>query len=202
MKIVQQPLTAVIAAALAFFQCVDLSCASEPVDTTSVKLRAGRFAVGISAQGMAGDLEGSDGKVVPGAVGAAEVRYGTNRWALSQPKPITGLGDTATVEYDLPGKPAIQVSIQYRLQSEGKAVVLAREVAVRADSAVAGGLDRLRAELAGKAAHQHVASATRWHGGQAGHKAGGLQFPGATTPNITRAFPSRWSHIKTPMHAA
>ena len=134
----QQPLTAVFAAALAFSQWVDLSCASEPDETTSVKLRAGRFAVGISAQGMAGDLERSDGKVVPGAGGAAEVRYGTNRWALSQPKPITGLGDTATVEYDLPGEPAIHVSIKYRLQSEGKAVVLAREVAVRADCAAGG----------------------------------------------------------------
>ena len=101
---------------------------------TSVKLRADRCAVSIDAHGMAGDVEYPDGKVLRGMAGAVEVRYGTKRWPLSQPTAITHSGDAAGVEYELPAEPKIHVGITYRLQAAAKAVVLAREVAVRADA--------------------------------------------------------------------
>ena len=46
---------------------------------------------------------------------------------------VTGAGDAASVEYELPGEPKIHVSIKYRLQTGANAVALVREVAIRAD---------------------------------------------------------------------
>ena len=122
----------------------------------------------------------------PTASGGAEVRYGTNRWALSQPVAITRAGNAASVEYELPGEPKIQVSIKYRLQTERKAVVLAREVAVRAD-------ERLREDL--------TISLPNWPGklptetwlplpdgtqGKLGEKQAGYDFQGPLAPDHTR----------------
>ena len=127
-------LTAAVTATLVLFQWSGISRGAEPATVASVKLRAGRYAVGIDVHGMAGDLEYADGKVLPALRGAAEVRYGTNRWPLSQPLAIAGSGDTARVDYELPSQPKIQVGFTYRLQAEGQTVVLVRDVAVRADA--------------------------------------------------------------------
>ena len=128
-------LTAVFATALAVLQGVEFSYASEQPGTTTVKLRAGGFAVGIDRHGMPGDPECPDGQAMPAAVwwcGGGALRR-DSPVAETQPATIAGSGDAVSVEYELPGAPKIHVSITYRLQAEGKTTVLVREVAVRAE---------------------------------------------------------------------
>ena len=117
-----------IAAIVVIFLSVSALAAEQ---TPSAKLRAGQFSVAIGEQGLAGELQRPDGRVLPATAGTAEVRYGTLRRPLHQPAAVNRTTDTVSVEYKLPGEAAIHVNITYRLQAERDVVVLVREIEVR-----------------------------------------------------------------------
>lgn len=98
------------------------------------KLQAGQFAVAIGEQGLAGELQRPDGKILPAMASTAELRYGSLRWPLNQPASVNRTTDRVSVEYKLSGEPEIHVNFTYRLQVERDVVVLVRQVEIRASA--------------------------------------------------------------------
>ncbi len=178
--------TASVIAALAFCQWPKLSCAAEQSGSRSVQLQAGRFAVAIDRQGMAGALDQPGEKIGSDVGGIAELRYGTNRWALSQPLAITRADNAATSEYELPSEPKIYVSIKYRLQTEGQVVALVREVSVRADERLKEDLTVSLPNWPGKLPAETWLPLPNGTQGKLGEKPAGYDFQGPLAPDHTR----------------
>src|SRR5262249_4358985 len=86
-------------------------------DIQATELREGRFALTIGTEGMAGDLQQPNGKVVHALTGAGEIRYGAHQWPLNQPMAIQRDGGKINVTYKVPSDPEIQVSVTYQLQT-------------------------------------------------------------------------------------
>jgi hypothetical protein len=150
------------------------------------KVRAGQFAVAIGEQGLAGELQRPDGKVLPAMAGTAEVRYGTLRRPLNQPASVNRATDMVSVEYKLPGEPEIHVNVTYRLQAERDVVVLVREVEVRASAKLKEDLAVALPNWPGPLPANTWLPLSNGMTGKLGEKAAGYNFQGPLPADYTR----------------
>jgi len=161
--------------------------AVKPVSVPTVqKLQANGFTVHIRADGTAGNLELCNGNVVPANGRAGEVRYGSDRWALTEPVSISRCGNMVAVAYELPGKEQIQLEVKYQLQIEGKTVVLVRETAVSAHGPLAKDLTVSLSTWPGSLPKDTWLPLVNGTVGKLGDKPAGYDFQGPLDPNHTK----------------
>lgn len=98
---------------------------------TIIELRERRARAGLDPQGGLRELHWRSTRWIrAGRPLAGEIEYGTNRFALADPRPTRRTANSVTWEFVPGDRLPIRVTLEYAVRSRGRALVLRREVRV------------------------------------------------------------------------